>query len=57
MARYSPAAKASPVERADALDHLGRAVAMIGQFRGLAKDDPGLAAIRDDPAFEDLTGG
>ena len=57
MARYSPAAKASPVERADALDHLGRAVAMIEQFRGLAKDDPGLAAIRDDPAFEDLTGG
>jgi hypothetical protein len=39
----------------DALDHLGRAIAMSDEFRGFAKDDPDFAPIRDDPAFRELT--
>jgi tetratricopeptide (TPR) repeat protein len=43
-------------QTADALEHLRRAIELSEEFRPLAKDDPDLAAIRDDPAFEALTG-
>jgi hypothetical protein len=41
----------------DALEHLRRAIAMSDEFRGYARDDPELAALRDEPGFEALTRG
>jgi hypothetical protein len=41
----------------DALDHLGQAIAMKGEFCDFARDDSDFARIRDDPAFEELTSG
>jgi hypothetical protein len=38
----------------DALDHLRRAIEMSDEFRGLAKDDSDLDAIRDEPKFMEL---
>ena len=38
----------------DALDHLRHAIAMSEEFRGLAKDDPDLDPLRDEPAFKQL---
>jgi tetratricopeptide (TPR) repeat protein len=42
--------------KADAVDHLRRAIEISDQFRAYAKDDSDLDAIRDEPAFKDLTG-
>jgi tetratricopeptide (TPR) repeat protein len=41
---------------ADALDHLRRAIDMSEEFRGDAKDDSDLDAIRDKPVFRELIG-
>jgi tetratricopeptide (TPR) repeat protein len=40
----------------DALDHLGKAVAMSEEFRQSAKVDSDLDPIRDEPAFKQLIG-
>ena len=40
----------------ESLAHLRRAIDMSEEFRALALDDPDLAAIRDDPMFQELTG-
>jgi tetratricopeptide (TPR) repeat protein len=40
--------------RADALDHLRRAIEMSERFRAYAKDDSDFDPIRDEPAFEEL---
>jgi tetratricopeptide (TPR) repeat protein len=42
--------------KADALDHLGRAIEMSGRFRPYAKGDSDFDPIRDEPAFKDLIG-
>jgi tetratricopeptide (TPR) repeat protein len=42
---------------ADALEHLRRAIDLNEEFRGHAKGDPDFEAIRDDPAFKELTAG
>ena len=44
-------------QTANALDHLRRAIVLNDEFRGLAMDDPDLASLRGDPAFEELTSG
>ncbi len=41
----------------DALDHLRQAVEMSEEFRGSARADSDLDAIRDEPAFNQLIGG
>lgn len=41
----------------DAIDHLGRAIAMSEEFRENAKEDPDLDPIRDDIAFKELMKG
>ncbi len=41
----------------DALDHLRHAVEMSEEFRGSARADSDLDAIRDEPAFKQLIGG
>jgi len=41
-------------QTADALEHLRRAIELSEQVREYAKEDPDLAAIRDDPAFKEL---
>ena len=41
----------------DALGHLRRAVEMSEEFRGAARTDSDLDAIRDEPAFKQLIGG
>jgi mannose-6-phosphate isomerase-like protein (cupin superfamily) len=41
-------------QTASALDHLRRAIVLKDEFRGLAMDDPDLASLRGDPAFEEL---
>jgi tetratricopeptide (TPR) repeat protein len=38
----------------EALDHLQHAIDMADEFRGYAKDDSDLDAIRDEPAFKEL---
>jgi tetratricopeptide (TPR) repeat protein len=40
---------------ADALEHLGRAVATSESFRAMARDDVDFDPIRNEPAFQDLT--
>jgi hypothetical protein len=40
----------------DALEHLGRAVELTEQFRGLAKEDRDFDAIRGEPRFRQLIG-
>ena len=40
--------------KADALEHLGRAIELSEEFRGHARSDSDLDAIRDDPAFKQL---
>ena len=41
----------------DAVDHLRQAIGMSDEFRGLAKEDPDFAPLRDDSAFRQLVGG
>jgi hypothetical protein len=41
---------------ADAVDHLGRAIAHSERFRSYAKDDSDFDSLRDDPAFKELMG-
>ncbi|MDX6507083.1 MAG: hypothetical protein QOG06_1727 [Gaiellaceae bacterium] len=41
-------------EKADAVAHLRRAIELSDHFRGYAKDDSDLAAIRNEPGFKDL---
>jgi tetratricopeptide (TPR) repeat protein len=43
--------------RADALEHLRRAIELSEQFRDYAKEDSDLDAIRDEPAFRELVEG
>jgi tetratricopeptide (TPR) repeat protein len=43
--------------RTDALDHLGRAIALSEEFRGSANEDADLDPIRDDPTFKQLIAG
>ncbi|MDQ5820094.1 MAG: hypothetical protein M3540_01460 [Actinomycetota bacterium] len=43
--------------KADAIDHLRRAIDMSERFRPYAKDDSDLDPIRDEPAFKELIGG
>ena len=40
--------------RADAVDHLRRAIETREQLRDLAKDDSDFDPIRDEPAFKEL---
>ena len=40
----------------DALEHLGRAIGLAEDMRGLAAGDPDLAALRDEPEFAKLVG-
>ena len=42
-------------ETAAALEHLREAIALSDEFRRFAKEDPDLAAVRDDPRFAELT--
>jgi hypothetical protein len=41
-------------DKADALDHLRRAIELSERFRDFARQDSDLDALRDDPAFEEL---
>jgi hypothetical protein len=41
---------------ADAVEHLGRAIDMWDDFRGMAKEDSDFDPIRDEPSFQDLVG-
>ena len=40
----------------DAVEHLGRAIALSERFRSYAKDDADFDLIRDEPAFKELVG-
>jgi tetratricopeptide (TPR) repeat protein len=40
---------------AEALDHLGRAIELSEEFRANARDDADLDAIREEPAFREIT--
>ena len=51
------AARASRAGLADAVEHLGRAIAMREGCRGMAKADSDFDPIRSEPAFADLVGG
>lgn len=41
--------------KADAVDHLRRAIEMTERFRAYAEDDSDFDPIRDEPAFRELT--
>jgi tetratricopeptide (TPR) repeat protein len=44
-------------QTADAIDHLRRAIDMSERFRPFAQGDSDFDPIRDEPAFQELTGG
>lgn len=43
-------------QRDEAIEHLGRAIAMSSEFQGFAGDDADFDPIRDDPRFQELIG-
>jgi hypothetical protein len=51
-----PAARASPAQTTEAIEHLRRAIEMWDGCREMAKHDSDLDAIRDEPAFQALVG-
>jgi hypothetical protein len=44
-------------QKEEALGHLRQAIAMSEEFRGYAREDSDLAALRDDPRFAEVIGG
>jgi hypothetical protein len=43
-------------QRDEAIEHLGRAIAMSSEFLEFARDDADFDPIRDDPRFAELIG-